>query len=79
MLNFAASAPPAIEYTGAPPSTSLAVTVVTVVWFSAALTLAVAPPPLDVITGASLTLVTVTAMACVSLAPLPSATCTVTS
>ena len=40
-------------------STSVAVTVVTAVLFSATLTEAVLPPPLDVITGASLTLVTV--------------------
>ena len=74
-----ASAPPTIEYVGAPPSMSVEVTVVTAVWFSAALTAAVAPPPFDVMTGASLTLVTLTAIACVSLPPLPSLTCTVTS
>ncbi len=61
-------------------SASLAVTVVTAVPFSATFTLAVAPPPLLVITGAlSLTGVTVTAIACVSLKPPPSLTITVTS
>ena len=54
-------------------------TVVTAVLFSATLTAAVAPPPFEVMTGAlSLTFVTVTAMACVSVR-LPSETCTVTS
>ena len=47
---------------------SVAVTVVTAVVFSATLTQAVAPPPFEVMTGAlSLTLVTVTAMAWVSV------------
>ena len=81
IANFAASAPPTIEYVSvcAGRSASLATTVVTVAEFSAMLTLASAPPPLDVITGAvSLTGVTVTAMACVSLSA-PSLTCTVTS
>ena len=55
-----ASAPPLIEYTAVPPSTSVEVTVVTAVWFSAALVAAVAPAPLLVITGASLTGVTLT-------------------
>ena len=64
---------------GLPPSTSVEVTVVTAVWFSATLAAAVDPPPLLVISGASLALVTVTAIACVSLPPLPSLTCTVTS
>ena len=44
------------------PSGSELVTVVTAVWFSAAFTDAVAPPPFEVIAGASLTLVTVTVM-----------------
>src|SRR5260370_42324271 len=50
------------------PSRSAAVLVVTAVAFSATLTEAVAPPPLDVMSGVlSLTLVTVTAMAWVSV------------
>ena len=54
-------------------------TVVTAVVFSATLTEAVAPPPFEVMTGAlSLTLVTVTAMAWVSVR-VPSETWTVTS
>ena len=79
MVNNTASAPPTIAYVGPPPSTSVEVTVVTAVWFSAAPTTAVAPPPFDVMTGASFALVTVTAIACVSVPPLPSATWTVTS
>ena len=55
IANSAASAPPLIEKIGAAPSTSFDVTVVTAVWFSAAFTDAVAPPPLLVITGASFT------------------------
>ena len=79
-MNFAASTPPTIEYVSVCDgrSASPAVTVVTVVVFSAMFTLASAPPPLDMITGAlSFTGVTVTAMACVSLSE-PSLTCTVT-
>ena len=49
-----------IEYVGVVPSTSVATTVVTAVAFSATLIPAVSKPPLEVITGASLTLVTVT-------------------
>ena len=52
--------------------------VVTAVWFSATETAAVAPPPLLLITGASLTSVTVTLSACVSVPPLPSVTATIT-
>ena len=63
----------------APASASLAVTVVTAVVFSAMLTAAVAPPPLELMTGGlSLTLLTVTAMAWLSV-KVPSETCTVTS
>ena len=51
---------------------------VTALWFSAALTLADAPPPLLVITGASLTLVTVTDSVCVSTSE-PSETWTETT
>ena len=53
-------------------------TVVTVEVFSAMEILAVAPPLLLVITGASLAFVIVTEMACVSVSE-PSLTCTVTS
>ena len=57
----------------------MAVTVVTAVLFSATLRLAVAPPPLLVITGTlSFTGVTVTAIVCVSVS-VPSLTCTITS
>ena len=60
-------------------SASVAATVVTAVPFSATLTVALAPPPSLVITGLlSLTDVTVTAIACVSV-NVPSLTCTVTS
>ena len=52
---------------------------VTAVWFSAAFTEAVVPPPFDVITGASLTFVTVTAMSCTSVRLPPSVTVTCTS
>ena len=62
----------------APASGSVAVTVVTAVLFSATETAAVAPAPLEVMTGASLTLVTVTAIAWVSIR-LPSEACTTTS
>src|SRR3954469_21828466 len=79
IVNLLASAPPAIEYAcAAPASGSVAVTVVTVAVFSATLTAAVAPPPFDVIAGGSLTLVTVTAIACVSVVN-PSDTWTMTS
>ncbi len=54
-MNWAASAPPLMLYTGTPPSTLLEVTVVTTWMFSATLTAAVAPPPLLVRIGASLT------------------------
>ena len=48
-------------------SSSVAVTVVTAVWFSTTLAVAVEPPPSEVITGtASFTSVTVTVMVCVS-------------
>src|SRR5688572_5387851 len=54
MVNFAASTPPTIEYAGAaPPSGSVATTVVTAVVFSGTDAVAVAPPPLELITGAS--------------------------
>ena len=53
-------------------------TVVTAVTFSLTRMLAVAPPPLEVMMGASLTLVTVTAMAWVSLSD-PSDARTITS
>ena len=62
-----------------PASGSVALTSVTAVVFSATFTVAAAPPPLEVITGGSLTLVTVTAIVWVSVPPRPSATCTVTS
>ena len=60
IVNRAASAPPTIEYVsaGAGRSASLAATVVIAAVFSAMLTLALAPPPLLVITGASLTGIT---------------------
>jgi hypothetical protein len=51
-------------------STSVAVTVVTAVLFSLTLMLAEAPPPLLVITGASLTAVTPTVRVAVLLAAL---------
>ena len=64
---------------GAGIARRLAVTVVTAVAFSATGIAAVAPPPFEVIDRAvSLTLVTVTAMACVSVR-VPSETWTVTS
>ena len=81
IVNLAASAPPMIEYVSvcAGRSASVAVTVVTAVVFSATLTAALAPPPLLVMTGVlSLTGVTVTAIACVSVS-VPSLTCTITS
>ena len=61
-----------------PASGSAAVTVVTAVEFSATLTDALAPAPLEVITGASFTLVTVTLICCVS-DKVPSDTLTVSS
>ena len=74
IVNKAASAPPLIEKACvAPASWSVAVTVSTTVVFSATLTAAA-----EVITGASFTLVTVTANACVST-KVPSLTCTTTS
>ena len=55
-------------------------TVVTVLVFSATLIAAVVPPPLLLITGeASLTGVTLMAMAWVSVLPAPSSACTMTS
>ena len=55
------------------PSGSELVTVVTAVWFSAALMAAVAPPPFEVIAGTSLTLVTVTVIVWTSVSvPEPS-------
>ena len=63
----------------APGSASVAVTVVTVVAFSAMLIAALAPPPFDEIAGAlSLRLPTVTAIAWLSVL-LPSETWTTTS
>ena len=79
--NFAASAPPLIEYVsvGAGRSASVAVTVVTAVVFSATLIDALAPAPLLVMTGAlSSTGVTVTAIAWVSVS-VPSLACTITN
>ena len=57
---------------------SVATTVVTAVEFSATLTDALTPPLLEVMTGAALTSVTVTAIACVSTSD-PSDACTTTS
>ena len=56
MANFAASVPPSIAYVSvcAGVSASVAVTVVTAVAFSATEIAAVAPPPLLVMTGATL-------------------------
>ncbi len=51
------------------PSASVATTVVTAVRVSLTLTLTVAPPPLLVMTGASLTRVTVTEAVAVALLP----------
>ena len=59
-------------YTGVPPSTSLEVTVVTAVTFSAMVRLVEAPPPSLVITGASLTGVTTTLRTSVLLLAVPS-------
>ena len=70
-MNLLASAPPMIaQLRVCPTSGSLEVTVVTAVVFSASDTAAVSPPPFEVITGLSLTSVTVTAIACVSMPPL---------
>ena len=52
---------------------------VTAVLFSAIETEAVAPPPFEVMTGASFALVMVTAIACTSVPPSPSETVTCTS
>ncbi len=54
MLNLVWSAPPVIEKVSGSLSSSVAVTVVTVVWFSAVLTSAVAPPSSLVMSGATL-------------------------
>ena len=79
MLNLAASSPPWIENVGpGPASGSVAATVVTAVVFSATGTVALAPPLLEVITGTSFTLVTMTVTAWVSRSE-PSLALTVTS
>ena len=52
IVKAVASAPPEIEYVSVSRSRSVASTSVTNVWFSAGETKAVAPPPLEVITGA---------------------------
>ena len=63
-----------------PASASVAVTVVTAVLPATTYTVAVSPPPLEVIIGAlSLVFVTVTEISCVSLAPWLSVTVTWTS
>ena len=63
MSNRPSSAPPTIENVEAGPSASSAVTVVTAVAFSATETVAVSPPPFDVIAGVtSFTSVTFTVM-----------------
>ena len=69
MANLPASAPLKL-YVGVVPSGSVATTVAAAVWFSAALADAVAPP---VITGASLTAVTVMVMVVAAdlVPPLP--------
>ncbi len=54
-------------------------TVVTVVVFSLMSSEALAPPPSDVISGASLTPVMFTVIVCVSKPPTPSETWTITS
>ena len=74
MVNLAASAPPVIAKAGNPPSTSVEVTVVTAVAFSATLRLAVAPPPSLVMAGVSLTGVTAALRATVLLLAVPSLT-----
>src|SRR5690349_10355005 len=75
IANRAASAPPVmLNVTVAPASGSVAVTVVTAVWFSGALAVAAL-----VIVGASFTFVTVTAMAWLLVPPSPSLAVTVTS
>ena len=79
MLNSPASAPPVMEYESkGDTSGSVAATVVTAVEFSATVTVALTPPPLEVITGGSSTSVTVTAIAWLSVL-VPSETWTVTS
>ena len=78
IANRPASAPPLIEKVGVSPSASLAAIVVTLVWFSITLMAAVAPPPSEVIVGASLVLSTTMVKLC---APLnePSETVSTTS
>ena len=77
--NSAASAPPVIDQVICDPASgSAAVRVVAAVVFSLTDTVPVGPPPADVITGASLVLVTVTLMVWLSVR-FPSETCTVTS
>ena len=61
-----------------PASGSVAATAVTAVPFSGTFTAAVVPPPFEPMTGASLTLVTVTAIAWLSVSA-PSDTWTTTS
>ena len=79
IVNRPWSAPPArLKVSVAPASGSLAVTVVTAVVFSAMLAVALVPPPPEVIATGSLVLVTVTAMAWVSVSA-PSETWTTTS
>jgi len=56
-------------------SSSVTVTVVTAVWFSFTVTSAVAPPPLEEMTGASLASSRVTVMVCTSVV-IPSETVT---
>ena len=71
ILNLAESAPPVMLYVrpepSVSPSGSVDATSVTDVWFSAAFTAAVAPPPSEVIVGASFTFVTVTVMSWTSV------------
>ena len=74
IVNLPASAPPLMLYAGTPPSMSLEVTVVTAVEFSATFTLAVVPPPLLVITGASFTAAPVIPLLPVTGAATPSLT-----
>jgi len=77
IVNSESSAPPVMLNVSvwAGKSSSSAVTVVTDVWFSSTLTSAVAPPPSEVITGASFTSSTVTVMVCTSVV-MPSETVT---
>ena len=60
-------------------SASVDCTSVTDVWFSAASTAAVAPPPFEVIEGAVLTPCTLTVMVCESVPPSESVTVTSTT